>query len=97
VGKVCEPGMYTGLEEDETQWFNWTLLLPRLVIQFNSVQFNSMLYLKPGRCTLFMKQQFVITHQYTVSWETENTCPILHRSTHMYVMFLEKYKEMQFF
>jgi hypothetical protein len=41
VGKVCGPGIYTGLQEDKTQWFSWTLLLPRLEIQFNSVQFNA--------------------------------------------------------
>ena len=41
MGKGCERGMCTGLEEDKTQWFKWTLLLPRLVIQFISVQFNA--------------------------------------------------------
>ena len=41
MGKGCESGLYTRLEEDKTQWFNWTLLLPRLVIQFGSFQFSA--------------------------------------------------------
>lgn len=41
VGKVCEPGMCTGLEEDKSQWFIWMLMLPRLVILFSLVQFNA--------------------------------------------------------
>jgi hypothetical protein len=44
-----------------------------------------------------MKQQFVITHRYTVLQETEETWQIPNRPTHKNVMFLRKYKEKQFF
>ena len=44
-----------------------------------------------------MKQQFVVTHRYTVLQETEKTWPILSRSSLKHVVFLRKYKEKHFF
>jgi hypothetical protein len=44
-----------------------------------------------------MKQQFVVTHRYTILQETEKPWPILNRPTFNHEMFLRKYKEKQFF
>ena len=42
-----------------------------------------------------MKQQFVVTHQYTIFQETEKTWPILNKPTLKHVMFLQKCKDQQ--
>ena len=41
MGKGCETGICTGLEDCKTQWLNWTFLLPRLMIRINAIQFNA--------------------------------------------------------
>ena len=48
-------------------------------------------------CTLLMKQQFVVTHTYTVLRETGRVWQIVNRLTLKRVMFLGKYKEKHFF
>jgi hypothetical protein len=45
----------------------------------------------------FMKQQFVLTHQYTILQETEKPWQILYSPTYKHVMFLWKYTEKQLF
>lgn len=71
MGKGCEPRIYTGLEEDKTQWFNWTLLLPRLVIHFSSFQFNASF--KTRKTHIAHETTICLTHRYTVLWDTENS------------------------
>jgi hypothetical protein len=44
-----------------------------------------------------VKQQFVITHQFRIFQETENTWLILNRTALKHVMFLRQYKDKQFF
>jgi hypothetical protein len=44
-----------------------------------------------------MKQQFGVTHQYTVYRRQKKNSPILNRPTVKRIMFLRKYKEKQFF
>jgi hypothetical protein len=44
-----------------------------------------------------MKQQFAVTHPYTVLQETERNWQILNRPTFNYVMFFTKIKEKQCF
>jgi hypothetical protein len=46
--------------------------------------------------TSLMKQQFVVTYQYTVLQETEKTWQIFNIPTYKHIMFLQKYKEKQF-
>jgi hypothetical protein len=44
-----------------------------------------------------MKQQFVPTHRYTILQQTYKAWLILSRPTTQYVMFLQEYKDKQFF
>jgi hypothetical protein len=43
-----------------------------------------------------MKQQFVVSIQYTVLHMSEDTWPILNTPTLMHVMFLQKYRTSNF-
>ena len=46
---------------------------------------------------LLMKQQFAISHQYTVLEDTGKTWQILNRPVLKHIMFLQKYKEKWFY